>query len=65
LQEAKEVLSHHREKLRTITQPENEFDIVNDTQLWGWSALHISVYFGHDKMYMWLTSEGGKADVRT
>jgi len=33
--------------------------MVNDTTKYNWSALHLSVFHGYEKIFLWLMSEGG------
>jgi len=38
---------------------------VTDFDKWGWTALHWAVYYGQDKMALWLLENGADANAKT
>lgn len=62
---AKELLNLNKECMLQSSEAHSNSDLVNDTTLWGWSALHVAAYFAFDKIFMLLLSEGGKPELKT
>ncbi|CAD8137233.1 unnamed protein product [Paramecium octaurelia] len=56
LEEAKILLQSHMEQ--------KEF-FLNDTTFFGWSALHVSILAGSDKLFLWLLTEGANINLQT
>ncbi|CAD8047927.1 unnamed protein product [Paramecium primaurelia] len=56
LEEAKNLLQSHIEQ--------KEF-FLNDISIFGWSALHVSILAGSDKLFLWLLTEGANVNLQT
>ncbi|CAD8141678.1 unnamed protein product [Paramecium pentaurelia] len=56
LEEAKNLLQSHIEQ--------KEF-FLNDISVFGWSALHVSILAGSDKLFLWLLTEGANINLQT
>lgn len=39
--------------------------MVNDTSKYNWSALHLAVFHGFDKLFLFLMSEGGDINLES
>lgn len=58
-----EILEWHKQQLKTLHfEAEKEvenWNLINDTEHTGWSSMHLAVYYGFEKFYIWLLNEGG------
>ena len=42
-----------------------QLHMINDTSKYNWSVLHLAVFHGFDKLFLFLVSEGGDINIES
>lgn len=41
----------------------DKLDLINGIENYGWNALHLCIFLGNEKLYLWLLSNGGDISI--